>query len=33
MMGMDEYVRYYLLAVPVRGYNFNKTCYIVNKGI
>ena len=29
---MGELVRYYLLAISVRGYNFNKTGSMVNKG-
>ena len=30
---MDKPAIYYLLAILVRGYNFNKTSSIVNKGI
>ena len=31
MMEMRELVGYYMLAILVRGYNFNKTSRIVNK--
>ena len=31
MMEIRELVRYYVLAILVRGYNFNKTSRIVNK--
>ena len=33
MMEMTELVRDYLLAISLRGYNFNETNSIVNKGI
>ena len=33
MMEMGELVRYYLLSISIRGYNYNKTCIAVNKGI
>ena len=31
MMEMSELVKYYLVAIPIRGNNFNKTSSIVNK--
>ena len=30
-MRMGELVRYYLLAISARGYNFNKTISTINK--
>ena len=33
MMEMGELVRYYLLTVSVRGYDFNNTSSIINRGI
>ena len=33
MMEMRKLVRYYLLAISVRCYNFNKTSTIANKAI
>ena len=32
-MEMGELVRYYLLSISISGYNYNKTCIVVNKGI
>ena len=33
MMEMEDFIRYYLLSISIRGYDFNKTRTIVNKGI
>ena len=30
MTEIDELVKYYLLAIPIRCYNFNKTSRIAN---
>ena len=33
MMEIGELVRYYLLTISIRGYNYNKTSIILNKGV